>query len=97
MACETLTAVEVGNNTSPNFTVRDLRQHSPETLRTLQALLASGACVKPDPNRPSFYELSSESDVFYIYVSPVDGTIELLATWAKYETAELLRRANSAA
>lgn len=96
MGCESLTLVEAGNNNSPNFTVRDLRQHSPEIVRTVHALLASGTCLKADPKRPSFYELSNETDVFYIYVSPVDGTIELLATWAKYESTETIRRANAA-
>jgi len=96
MACETLTAVDVGKNTSLNVTIRDVRQHSPEAIRTLQALLAGCACVKVDPKRPCFYELSGDTDVFYIYVSPVGGAIELLATWAKYETSEPLHLAKTA-
>ena len=97
MACDTATAVAYETSAESNFTIRDLRQHSPETIQTLRALLAGGGCVKADPKRPCFYELSGDTHVFYIYVSPVDGTIELLATWAKYELPEPLRHAHTAA
>jgi len=71
-----------------NIEVKDLRNHSPETLATLRALLAGGAAVRPDPKRPHFFELESDTCVFYVYVSPVDGSVELLATWPLHQLTE---------
>jgi hypothetical protein len=71
---------------TPN--IKDLRHHSPETLETLRGLLAGGADVRPDPKRLHFYELEGDTHVFYIYISPADGTVELLATWARADRRE---------
>ena len=74
------------------YEIKDLRQHSPETLETLRALLAGGAGVHADPKRPHFYELEGDTHVFYVYVSPVDGAVELLATWPRAGETELMDR-----
>lgn len=66
-----------------NYEIKDSRNHSPETLDTLRALLAGGASVRPDPKRPHFFELEGDTCVFYVYLSPVDGSVELLATWPR--------------
>ena len=76
--------------------VKDLRNHSPETLQALRGLLAGGADVRPDPKRAHFYELEGETHTFYIYISPADGAVELLATWAREDRpahSELAARA----
>ena len=78
----------VGNS----FEVKDLRNHSPETLETLRGLLASGTGVRPDLKRPHFYELEDDTCVFYVYVSPVDGSVTLLATWPRTESLETQTR-----
>jgi len=70
------------------FEVKDLRNHSPETVETLRGLLASGAGARPDLKRPDFYELEGETCVFYVYVSPVDGSVALLATWPRTQSVE---------
>jgi hypothetical protein len=61
--------------------IEDLRNHSAETVMRLQSLLVGGVTVTPDPKRTGFYEFESDSIVYYIHVSPVSGTIFLLATW----------------
>jgi len=71
-----------------NLRIEDLRHHSPDTVETLRALLASGANIEADPKRPHFYELAGETHVFYLYISPVDGGVTLLATWPRYQLAE---------
>lgn len=76
--------MKVGNS----FQVKDLRNHSPKTLATLRRLLASRTSVRPDLKRPHFYELEDDTCVFYVYVSPVDGSVELLATWPRIENVE---------
>ena len=70
------------------FEVKDLRNHSPETIETLRGLLAKSADARPDVKRPHFYEIEDDTCVFYVYVSPVDGSVELLATWPRTQGAE---------
>jgi hypothetical protein len=62
-------------------TVKNLRNHSPETVGELRALLTRGASASPDPRRKNFYELDGGSRVFYVHLSPVSGRVMLLAVW----------------
>lgn len=64
---------------APN--IENLRNYPAEIVETLRRLLASGAPARPDPRRKDFYELESDSRVFYIHISPVNGKVLLLATW----------------
>ena len=43
--------------------------------------MAGGASAIADPKRSGFYEVESDSVIYYIHVSPVTGKILLLATW----------------
>ena len=74
--------------TGNGFEVKDLRNHSPETIETLRGLLASRVDARPDVKRPHFYEIDGDTCVFYVYVSPVDGSVELLATWPRTQNIE---------
>jgi hypothetical protein len=64
-----------------DLTIKNLRNHSPETVEELRSLLQRGAAACPDPRRKNFYELDSGSRVFYIHVSPATGTVLFLAVW----------------
>jgi len=86
-------ACAVAETTDGNgFEVKDLRNHSPETVETLRGLLAGGAGARPDVKRPHFYEIEGDTCVFYVYVSPVDGSVELLAIWPRTGGAEAQAR-----
>jgi len=61
--------------------IEDVRNHPVETVLMLRNLLAEGAVVRRDPKRSEFYEVESDSVVYYIHVSPVTGKVLLLATW----------------
>ena len=61
--------------------IEDLGNHSAATVVGLGILLAGTVNVTPDPKRKHFYEIEDERTVYYLYVSPVNGTIFLLATW----------------
>ena len=88
MACEN-NAVAVAETTGGNgFEVKDLRNHSRESVETLRGLLAGGADARPDVKRPHFYEIEDDTCVFYVYVSPTDGSVELLAIWPRTDGAE---------
>jgi hypothetical protein len=67
--------------TERELQIEDLRNHSPEMVNTLRILMERGAGATPDPKRPDFFEVESESLVYYIHVSPTSGKILLLATW----------------
>jgi hypothetical protein len=61
--------------------IKDLGKHTAVTIIRLAILLAGTANVTPDPKRKNFYEVDGGSTVYYIYVSPVTGTISLIAAW----------------
>jgi hypothetical protein len=92
MSCD-CNAFEMADTAITNsLEIKDLRTHSPETLETLRCLLAGGALLRPDAKRPHFYELEGDSCVFYVYLSPVDGSVELLATWPRTQSPEAQNR-----
>ena len=61
--------------------IEDLGNHSRQAVADLRCLLASGASKVADPKRHNFYEVESDSLIYYIHESPVTGKILLLATW----------------
>jgi hypothetical protein len=68
-------------NLSGNPQIEDLGNHPAETVAALRGLLARGANTIADPKRSGFYEVESNSVVYYIQVSPATGKVLLLATW----------------
>lgn len=61
--------------------IEDIGNHSAGVVATLRSLLATGANAVADPKRNGFYEVESDSAVYYIHVSPTTGKVLLLATW----------------
>jgi len=68
-------------NLSSKAQIEDLGNHPRETVAALRSLLTGGASTIADPKRRGFYEVESDSVVYYIHVSPVTGKVLLLATW----------------
>ncbi len=68
-------------NLRENVQIEDLGNHPVKAVADLRCLLAGGASTIADPKRRGFYEVESDSLVYYIHVSPVTGKILLLATW----------------
>jgi hypothetical protein len=68
-------------NVNSKAQIEDLGNHPKETVNALRCLLTSGASTIADPKRIGFYEVESDSVVYYIHVSPVTGKVLLLATW----------------
>ena len=78
-------------------TAIDNPQHySPEIVEKLRALLANGTEVIPDSHRKDFYEVANGSRAFYIHISPVSGTVFLLATWHKPAPRAALQKLTAA-
>jgi hypothetical protein len=74
-------------NLRGNIQIEDLGNHPTQAVADLQCLLAQGASTVADPKRNGFYEVESDSTVYYIHVSPVTGRILLLATWQNESVA----------
>jgi hypothetical protein len=68
--------------------IQDLGNHSVAMLVELGILLAGSIDVTPDSGRKHFYEIDGCRTVYYIYVSPVSGTIYLVAAWENVAAAE---------
>jgi hypothetical protein len=66
----------------------DLGSHSQESIERLRQLLTGEATVRPDPRRPGFFDVESDSDTYFIHVSPVTGNILLLAVWKNHDTSD---------
>lgn len=64
--------------------MESLHNYPAGTLERLAQLLAMGAPARPDPKRDCFFEVESDSEVFYLHVSPVSGRVLLIGTWPKF-------------
>ena len=62
----------------------DLGSHSQQSIERLRQLLAGEGTIRPDRQRPGFFDVESGSETFIIHVSPVTGNILLLAAWKNY-------------
>lgn len=63
--------------------VEALRNYPAGTLDRLAQLLAMGAPARSDPRRECFYEVESDSEVFYVHISPGNGRVLLIGIWPK--------------
>jgi acyl-CoA-binding protein len=63
--------------------VEDLRNHTPEQMAELHALLDAGVVGRPDPQRPGFYEVDGAEDVYFVFRYPAGGKVLLIAAWQK--------------
>jgi hypothetical protein len=61
--------------------IKDLGKHAASSVIRLGIPLAGTVNATPDPKRKNFYEVEAGCTVYYIHVSPVSGTIFLLASW----------------
>ncbi|MBI3662698.1 MAG: hypothetical protein HY234_06580 [Acidobacteria bacterium] len=64
-------------------TIENLGKYPAESVEKLRQLLATGAPAKPDTHRKDFYELQNGGRVYWIHISPISGTVVLLAIWQK--------------
>jgi hypothetical protein len=66
-----------------SFQLEDLRNHTPEQMAELRALLDAGVVGRPDPHRPDFYEVEGAEDVYFVYRHPGGDKVLLIAVWQK--------------
>ena len=69
--------------------LEDLRNHTPEQIAEVRALLGSAAPMRADLRRPGFFELDGDTNVFYIFKYPSGTKILLVGVWERDRVAEL--------
>ena len=75
--------------------IESLRNHPAGDVQALQRLLAAGADAAMDPHHKNFYEVEDAGRVFYLYISPVNGEVRLLAVWQAGVSPEVARAARA--
>jgi len=63
--------------------IEALRPYPARTMDHLARLLAAGAPARPDPRRANFFELESDSETFYVHISPATGRVLLIGVWQR--------------
>ena len=71
--------------------IENLRDYPAELVEKLRGLLLTGTEARPDPRRKGFYDVHNGTRVFFIHVSPVSGSVMLLAIWRKEQAAGAAR------
>jgi hypothetical protein len=71
--------------TMPNNIIRieNARLYPSAIVDRLQTALSNGADLHADESRRNFFDLDIAGRTYFIYVSPVNGNVTLIATWAQ--------------
>jgi hypothetical protein len=69
--------------TRENIRIENARLYPAEAADQLYTALSSGAELHAYESRMNFYDLNSEGRTYFIYISPVSGSVTLIATWAQ--------------
>ena len=62
-------------------TIHNRQNHPADIVDQLEKLLVEGVSVRQDPRRRNFYDIEHADRIFFIYLSPLTGSVTLLATW----------------
>jgi hypothetical protein len=63
--------------------IENPREYEHGTVEQLRYLLEVGSPSQRDPHRENFYEIESDSETYYIHISPISGNVVLLAKWLR--------------
>ena len=65
----------------PQPTIHNRQNYPGDIVNQLEKLLVEGVSARRDPSRANFYDIENADRVFFIYLSPLTGSVTLLATW----------------
>jgi hypothetical protein len=63
--------------------IENSRLYSSEVVDRLYAALSSGAELRADESRMNFYHVNSGARTYFISISPANGKVTLIASWAQ--------------
>lgn len=76
-----------------NVRIENARLYPSEIMNQLRTALANGTELHADESRVNFYDLNSEDRTYFIYISPANGSVTLIATWAQKRTSTYAKSA----
>ena len=69
--------------TRANIRIDNARLYPAEVVDRLYTALSRGAELHAYESRTNFYDLNSAGRTYFIYISPVSGSVTLIGTWAQ--------------
>jgi hypothetical protein len=63
--------------------IENPRGYELDAVESLRHFLEAGSPAQRDPQRKGFYQIDGASEAYYIHISPVNGTVVLLAKWLR--------------
>jgi hypothetical protein len=66
-----------------NIRIENARLYPSEIVDQLLKALSNGTQLYEDESRKHFYDVDADGRTYFIYVSPANASITLIATWAK--------------
>ena len=66
-----------------NIRIENARLYPSEVVDRLYAALSRGAELHSYESRMNFYDVNSEGRTYFIYISPTNEKVTLIATWAQ--------------
>jgi len=63
--------------------IENPRDYAPHAVDHLRRLLTTGSPAQADPDRENFYEIEAANETYYVHISPISGTVVLLAKWLR--------------
>ena len=67
--------------------IENARLYPSVVVDRLYAALSSGVELRADQSRTNFYTVNSEGRTYFIYISPANEKVTLIATWAQKRTS----------
>ena len=71
-----------------NIRIENARLYPSEVVDRLYAALRNGSALYADESRPNFYDLNTGGRTYFIHISPANGGVTLIATWAQKHTSD---------
>jgi hypothetical protein len=76
-----------------NIRIENARLYPRKIVDQLLLALSNGTQLHADESRIHFYDLEADGRKYFIYVSPVNASVTLIATWAKKRKSSLSKSA----
>jgi hypothetical protein len=71
--------------------IENARLYPEAIVDQFRAALTNGAKLRANETRRNFYDVDTKERTYFLYVSPVTGSITLIATWARKRSSANLK------
>jgi hypothetical protein len=74
---------EQGMLSKEKIRIENARLYPPAIVDQLRMALSNGTKMQANETRRNFYDLDTKGRTYFIYVSPANGSVTLIAKWAR--------------